>query len=176
MPDHGLLTSAMTGFGSIDATPTENLDSIDLEFQLAFRKMTKKDPTTKTKALQELVELVNKSEAEVVCNILPFWPKIYCTLAVDFELRVRECTQQAHSAIASKCGKNIAPILRQVAAIWIVTQFDTYAPAASISLMSFENAFPDKCLQVFLFCQKEIINYLVENLTVHTAATMSNPK
>lgn len=176
MPDHGLVTSAMTGFSSIDAAPIDNLDSIDPEFQLVFRKMSKKDPTTKTKALQELIELVNKSEADVVCTILPFWPKFYCALAVDFELRVRECTQQAHSAITGKCGKSIAPILRQIAAIWIVTQFDTYAPAASLSSRSFRNAFPDKYGQVFRFCQKEIANYLVENLTVHTATTMSNPK
>lgn len=140
--------------------------------------MTKKDPITKTKALQELNELIKKSDLETVCKILPFWPKIYCSLAVDFELRIRECTQQVHNSISLKCGKHIAPILRQISSVWIITQFDTYGPAASISFTSFSKAFPadDKIKQVFNFCQKEICNYLIENLTIHTASTISNAK
>lgn len=166
-----------TAFGLIDDLPIDNFGNINPEFQLLFRKLTKKDPITKTKALQELNELIKNSDTEIVCTILQYWPKFYCILAVDVELRIREFAQQVQSSIAKKCGKHIAPILRQISAVWIITQFDTYSPAASISNASFSSAFPaDKNTQVFSFCQKEICNYLLDNLTVQTPQTISNQK
>lgn len=102
---------------------------------------------------------------------------MYGNLAVDVEHRVREFSQQAQAAVVNKCGKQIAPYLKQLAPAWITSQYDSYAPAGSIASSSFKKAFPPSKLQeVFNFCQHEILDYIIKNVTVFTATTLSNPK
>lgn len=151
--------------------------NLDDTFQIVLKKMLKKDPTTKTKALQEFTELVGKTDLEIVKAVLPFWPRLYSNLSTDVEHRVREMAQQAQSAVVAKAGKNIAPYLKQLAPAWISAQYDTYAPVASLASQSFSSAFPpSKLREVFVFCENEILDYYTKNLTVHTAITLSNPK
>lgn len=165
------------GFGTVE-TISEEIDSnLDNNYQLVLKKLTKKDPVTKVKALQEFSELIGNSEVEIVKSVLPFWPRIYVNLTTDTEHRVRETAQIAQNAVVLKAGKNIAPYLRQLAPAWICSQYDTYPPAASIASNSFKNAFPPyKLKDVFVFCENEIVDYLTKSLTVHSAATLSNPK
>lgn len=89
--------------------------NIDTNFQMALKKMTKKDSVTKLKALQEFTDLCKNSGADSVKPILPFWPRLYCSLATDVEHRVREASHYAHAAIVEKVKKNIAPYLKQLA-------------------------------------------------------------
>ncbi|XP_058066938.1 E3 ubiquitin-protein ligase listerin [Anopheles bellator] len=167
------------GFVQID--PNHGMDEIDPNLddtlQIVLRKMLKKDPTTKTKALLEFTELIGSAEVEVVKAVLPFWPRIYVNLATDAEHRVRETAQQAQAAIVTRAGKNIAPFLKQFVPAWISSQYDSYAPAASSAQQSFSRAFPPaKVSEVFVFCENEILDYFTKNLTIHTAITLSNPK
>lgn len=159
-------------------THGEDIDpNLDDTFQIVLKKMLKKDPTTKTKALHEFTELIGKSELDTVKAVLPFWPRMYCNLSTDVEHRVRENAQQAQAAIVAKAGKNIAPFLKQLAPAWISAQYDTYAPVASLASQSFGSAFPpSKLREVFVFCESEILDYYTKNLTVHTAISLSNPK
>lgn len=160
-----------------DNFPEEIDANIDSTYQLVLRKMTKKDPTTKVKALQEFADMVASSEMDMVTAILPFWPRLYSNLSTDVEHRVREACQQAQAAVSIKCGKNIAPYLKQLAPLWITSQYDTYAPAASIATISFQKAFrPNKQQEVFNFCQNEILDYVIKNLTILTATALSNSK
>ncbi|XP_059612638.1 E3 ubiquitin-protein ligase listerin [Phlebotomus argentipes] len=157
---------------------SEEIDAnVDANFQLILRKMSKKDPITKSKALQEFSDIVTVSDVDLLKTILPFWPRLYVNLATDVEHRVREGAQQAHGALAGKVGKLIAPYLKQMAPVWIASQYDSYAPAASIATTSFQRAFPPhKLKEVFGFCQGEILDYVTKILTVHTATTLSNSK
>lgn len=163
--------------GACDTMPDEIDSSIDSNYQIVLRKMSKKDPITKVKALLEFAELVSTSEMETVSSILPFWPRLYLLLSTDVEHRVREASQQAQAAVSLKCGKNIAPYLRQLAPSWITSQYDTYAPAASVASSSFQKAFrPNKQQEVFNFCQNEILEYIIKNLTVFTPTTLTSAK
>lgn len=178
--EYGFLPTMLQGFSISDNTVSvfDDMDSsIDTNYQMVFRKMTKKDPITKVKALQEFIELVGKTEVVIIKTILPFWPRLYNNLATDVEHRVREAAQQAQAAIINQAGKGIAPYLKQLAPAWITSQYDTYAPAASIASASFQKAFPSHKLQdVFNFCQHEILDYIIKNLTFYTATTLSNPQ
>uniref|UniRef100_A0A182LWT0 E3 ubiquitin-protein ligase listerin n=1 Tax=Anopheles culicifacies TaxID=139723 RepID=A0A182LWT0_9DIPT len=167
------------GFVQIDANHSvDEMDpNLDDTLQIVLRKMLKKDPTTKKKALLEFTELMNSVELEVVKAVLPFWPRLFVNLSTDAEHRVREASQQAQAAIVTRAGKEIAPFLKQLAPAWISSQYDTYGPAASTALNSFNSAFPPgKVNDVFVFCENEILEYYTKNLTVHTAITLSNPK
>uniref|UniRef100_A0A6B2EBW1 E3 ubiquitin-protein ligase listerin n=1 Tax=Phlebotomus kandelakii TaxID=1109342 RepID=A0A6B2EBW1_9DIPT len=167
----------VSGFLSSEPISDEIDANVDVNYQLILRKMSKKDPITKTKALQEFSDLVMTSDVDLLKTILPFWPRLYINLATDVEHRVREGAQQAHGALAGKTGKYIAPYLKQLAPVWIASQYDSYAPAASFATASFQRAFPPhKLKEVFGFCQSEILDYVTKILTVHTATTLSNAK
>lgn len=139
---------------------------LELDYQLIFKKMSKKDTTTKTKALQEFVDIISVSNVDTILTIIPIWTKIYCSLATDIEHRIRELCQQAHSVLVEKAGKGIAPFVKQLAPIWIVSRYDTYALAANFAENSFNNIFPaEKNEKLFIFCHKEILQYFEDNIT-----------
>lgn len=69
LSDGGFL-SVLPGFQTSSEISPEEIDSnVDYNYQLVFRKMTKKDPTTKVKALQEFTELIGQSDVEAVRGI-----------------------------------------------------------------------------------------------------------
>lgn len=119
--------------------------------------------------------LIKNSEVPVVKAVIPFWPRLYGNLATDVEHRVREFSQQVQMAFVERLGKQIAPQLKVLLPIWVTSQFDLYAPAASIALNSFQKAFPEhKIKEVLIFCQSEIFDYLEKNLIFSTPTSMNN--
>ncbi|XP_050511017.1 E3 ubiquitin-protein ligase listerin [Diabrotica virgifera virgifera] len=172
------------GFSGIKDTPfgfscsTDEIDtSLDPNTQVIFKKISKKDSTTKIKGLQELAALIKESDHDTVKTLLPMWPRFYSVLVTDTDNRVREATHNVHHQIILKVKRNIAPYLKQLMAPWFTSQYDTYAPAASAASQSFTDAFPpNKIQEAIVFCQEEILNYLSDNLLVQTAQTLSNLK
>jgi hypothetical protein len=146
---------------------TEEFDSsVSPAFQIVFKKMNKKDCTTKLKALQEFSDLIATSEAEAVKTILAFWATLYNILATDTDHRVREAVHNAHHQIILKDKKMIAPHLKQLVGPWFTSQYDNYPPAASAASKAFAAAFPQNKVQdCVVFCQKEILTYIHDNLT-----------
>ncbi|XP_055844487.1 E3 ubiquitin-protein ligase listerin [Episyrphus balteatus] len=174
--DLGMIPFA-PGFTTTDKLPETFDSSVSSQFQLVLRKMSKKDPITKVKALQEFTELLTESDVDVVKGILPLWPKFYHNLANDVDHRVRESAQNVQNLIVSKCRKAVAPYLKQLTPVWLGSQFDNYPPAASVAATSFQTVFaPNKLQEVCLFCQQEILEYIVRNLTFYTASTVSSAK
>lgn len=176
----GFLPTAIqeASFTDNGSSSIEDMDpTLDTTYQMVFRKMTKKDPITKVKAIEEFNELLSKTKLNTIKSILPFWPRLYNNLSTDVEHRVREAAQQAQLTLMKQAGKNIAPYLKQITPPWITSQYDTYAPAASIAVQSFQMTFPAQKMQdVLAFCQNEILDYITKNLIVHSAATLSNPQ
>lgn len=154
-----------------------NDTDIDQSFQLVFKKMTKKDATTKFKALQEFSQMCNQSSDKLVESILPFWPKHYLSLSVDLEHRVREAAQLAHASLVKRAGRNIAIYLKRIAGVWFTSQFDTYPLTASAAMNSFNDTFPDKkLLDAIIYCQEEILSYICDNIIVKTPQAMNTSK
>lgn len=144
---------------------------------MILRKMIKKDPTTKIKALKEFSVLVVEAEVQTVNNLLPFFAKAYVQLSTDCDARVRENSQNALLSVVNKVGKNVATILKQVFPAWVCGQYDTHPTAATIAVNCFVKAFPTKNVtMVFGFCESEILEYLTKNLIVHNMQTVCNPK
>lgn len=172
--DHGFIPFA-PGFND---NATESLDqlTLDPQLQLILRKMSKKDPVTKVKALQEFTELLKSYDVERTKNLLPIWPKLYQNLAIDVDHRVREGSQEVMQKFTSKCKKAVAPFLKQLVPVWLASSFDNYAPAGSIANTSFKETFGDKVSDVCMHCRAEIIEYTGKNLTFHTASTLTMSK
>ncbi|XP_077267216.1 E3 ubiquitin-protein ligase listerin [Temnothorax americanus] len=153
------------------------MNSVDSNFQAVLKKISKKDATTKYKALQEFATLCQDAELAAVEGMLPFWPRFYCALSIDIEHRVREAAQLAHAAVVKRVGKGIAMYLKQLAGAWFISQYDTYPPAASAATNSFNGTFPPwKIVSAIVHCQCEILLYISDNIVVHTAQTLSTQK
>lgn len=89
-------------------------------------------------ALQEFVDLCQTSDLSTVKAVLPFWPKLYSTVATDIDYRVREAAQQAHRAIVMTVKRDIAPYLKQLMGVWFVSPFDSHPSAANLARTSFQ--------------------------------------
>lgn len=153
------------------------MNSVDSNFQVLLKKMNKKDATTKYKALQEFATLCQEAELSTIEIMLSFWPRLYCALSIDIDHRVGEAAQLAHAMVAKRTGKGIAPYLKQLIGPWFISQYDTYPPAASAAINSFNNTFPSgKIIDAIVHYQYEILAYIDNNITVHTAQTLSMQK
>lgn len=171
------------GFGlSYDKNAPATFTPFDVDgsagsFQIVLKKMSKKDATTKLKALQEFSELCMESEPDAVKATLPYWSRIYCQLCGDADHRVREAAHLSHKSVIAKVKKYLAPYLKEIIGPWFTSQFDTHAPSASAAVAAFQEAFsPQKFAEAIAFCQDEILAYYFENLTVHTPESLNNAK
>ena len=152
-------------------------DGVPGDFRLALRKMHKKDVTTKVKAVQEFVELLEAAEASVVLCVLPYWPSVYGKLALDHDRRVRELAHQALEALVRPVGKALASHLKAMVGPWYLGQSDPHPAAATAATSAWRAAFPPaKQEGAVAFCQKEILDLITENITVATAQSLSDPK
>ncbi|KAK1131911.1 hypothetical protein K0M31_016058 [Melipona bicolor] len=168
----GEYVPVLPGLTFCDTNEVE-MNNIDSNVQIILKKMNKKDSTTKYKALQEFAILCRDSEISIMEGILPFWPRLYCALAIDIEHRVREAAQLAHATVVKRVGKGIAMYLKQLAGVWFISQYDTYPPAASIATNSFNDTFPQKkIIDAIVYCQHEILNYICDNITAHSALSL----
>ncbi|KAM4904746.1 E3 ubiquitin-protein ligase listerin [Sylvia borin] len=156
----------------------EEIDSlVDADFRMVLRKLSKRDITTKLKAMQEFGTMCKEREAEVVKGVLPYWPRIYCKISLDHDRRVREATQQSFEQLILKVKKHLAPYLKSIMGYWLIAQCDTYSPAASAAKVAFEKAFPSsKQPEALVFCKDEILNVLQDHLLKETADTLSDPQ
>uniref|UniRef100_A0A1B6LZH6 E3 ubiquitin-protein ligase listerin n=1 Tax=Graphocephala atropunctata TaxID=36148 RepID=A0A1B6LZH6_9HEMI len=155
---------------------SDELDfNINEDFRLVWKKMNKKDTTTKLKALEEFKKLCQDSDVEALKPVLPYWPRLFCVLSTDEQHRVREAVHAAHKALVGKAGRNIAPYLKQLVGPWFTGQHDTYPPAASAAESAFQEAFPpNKLIEAIVFCQEDILNYIGNNLLNQTPQTLTN--
>ncbi|XP_051006332.1 E3 ubiquitin-protein ligase listerin [Acomys russatus] len=156
----------------------EDIDSlVDADFRMVLRKLSKKDVTTKLKAMQEFGTMCTERDTEAVKGVLPYWPRIFCKISLDHDRRVREATQQAFEKLILKVKKHLAPYLKSVMGYWLMAQCDTYPPAALAAKDAFEAAFPpSKQPEAIAFCKEEITSVLQDHLLKETPDTLSDPQ
>ncbi|XP_029956883.1 E3 ubiquitin-protein ligase listerin isoform X1 [Salarias fasciatus] len=156
----------------------EDIDNlVDADFRLVLRKLSKRDVVTRLKAVQDFGSMCQERDAEEVKGVLPYWPRIYCKISVDHDRRIREATQQAFEQLVLKVRRSLAPFLKSLMGHWILSQCDTYTPAASAACQAFQAAFsPAKQPEALSFCKEEILNVLQDILLKETADTLSDPQ
>ncbi|XP_056322426.1 E3 ubiquitin-protein ligase listerin isoform X1 [Danio aesculapii] len=175
----GFGVSTSNDLGYVPAVQgAEEIDNlVDADFRMVLRKLSKRDSVTKLKAVQEFGAMCQERQPDVVKGVLPYWPRIYCRISMDHDRRVREATQQAFEQLVLKVKRNLAPYLKSIMGHWLISQCDTYSPAASAASAAFQAAFPlNKQTEAISFCKEEVLNVLQDNLLKETADTLSDPK
>ncbi|XP_053561967.1 E3 ubiquitin-protein ligase listerin [Bombina bombina] len=171
--------SSQSDLGYVPAVQgAEEVDSlVDADFRMVLRKLSKRDVTTKLKAMQEFAAMCKERDVETVRGVLPYWPRNYCKISLDHDRRVREATQQAFEQLILKVKKYLAPYLKSLMGFWLIAQCDTHSPAASAARVAFEAAFPaHKQPGALEFCKEEILTVLLDHLLKETPDTLSDPQ
>ncbi|CAN8018047.1 unnamed protein product [Ixodes persulcatus] len=181
--------SGFVGFGALSGDcpayipPTgqhvvDDVDAtVDSDFRIVMRKLTKRDQTTRLKALQELLDLVKEKDTELVKGALPFWPRLYNKLALDNDRRVREATHRVHEQICLRVKKGLAPFTKTLVGAWVTSLNDPFAPSASAARAAFEAAFPsEKQGQVFSFFSQELFSYMSDVILQQSPESVPDSK
>ena len=127
-------------------------------------------------ALQEFKELSEEYSEEEMVTLLPYWTSVYTKLALDCDGRVREQSQGCLLSVVRKVGRKLAPHLPHLAGLWYLAQYDPHLPAASAASQAWAAAFPPaKQAGALNFCKGQIVSLIIENLTLATPHTLSDP-
>lgn len=145
---------------------------VDGEVLQNLKRLGRKDPTTKLKALSALSTLFAQKPGEELVQIVPQWAFEYKRLLLDYNREVRRATHEAMSSLVTAIKKGIAPHLKSLMGPWWFSQFDPAPEVAQAARRSFEAAFPqsERRLDALMLCVKETFLYLSDNLKLTTQA------
>ncbi|KAL2317406.1 hypothetical protein Fmac_031282 [Flemingia macrophylla] len=168
--------AAAVGFGGFVGSsrldlPTSSEDSlpfvdVDSEVAVHLKRLGRKDPTTKLKALAALSMLLQQKSAKEIVLIVPQWAFEYRRLLLDYNREVRRATHDTMTALVTSVGRDLAPHLKTLMGPWWFSQFDPVSEVSLAAKRSLQAAFPaqEKRLDALILCTTEIFMYLEENL------------
>ncbi|XP_057789666.1 E3 ubiquitin-protein ligase listerin [Salvia miltiorrhiza] len=146
-----------------DATPVSDIDG---DLALHLKRLSRKDPTTKLKALTSLSQLMEEKSTKELIIIIPQWAFEYKKLLLDYNREVRRATHDTMTNLVTVVGRDLAPHLKPLIGPWWFSQFDSIYEVSQAAKRSFQTAFPsqEKRVDALMFYSTEIFTYIEENL------------
>ncbi|KAM0284685.1 hypothetical protein ACHAQH_001839 [Verticillium albo-atrum] len=184
--------SGATGFGGFPSAPSgsglsyltepPDFSSIsDANVGVAFKNLLKKDATTKTKALEELVSYVrarpHEQDGGVEEAILEAWVQVYPRISIDNARRARELSHTLQFELMKSGRKRMEKRVPRVVGTWLAGTTDkdrAVSNAANQGLSSFLTNI-DKVLAFWKKCQPQILAYATEAIR-ETRDTLSDER
>ncbi|PIA58085.1 hypothetical protein AQUCO_00500192v1 [Aquilegia coerulea] len=159
---------------AVAATPFVDVDG---EVAQHLKRLGRKDPITKIKALASLSELFKQKNKEDIVQIIPQWAFEYKRLVQDYNREVRRATHDTMTNLVITVGRGLAPYLKSLMGPWWLSQLDPVSEVSQAARRSLQEAFPvqEKRLDALILCTNEIFTYLEENLKL-TPETISSDK
>ncbi|GLT26789.1 hypothetical protein SLA2020_018310 [Shorea laevis] len=153
-------------FDSSQSPETSSFLDVDGEVAQHLKRLARKDPTTKLKALTSLSELFKQKSAKELTSIIPQWTFEYKKLLLDYNREVRRATQETMTNLVTAVGRDLAPHLKSLMGPWWFSQFDPNPEVSQAAKRSLQAAFPaqERRLDALILCTAEIFIYLEENL------------
>ncbi|KAK4937210.1 hypothetical protein LTR10_022115 [Elasticomyces elasticus] len=147
---------------------------------VALRNLSKKDSTTKTKALEDVEDYVRsaKSAEDIDSGLLDAWVALYPRTSIDNARRVRQLAHPLQGSLTVISGKRIAPYLPKVVGSWLSGTYDSdraVARAAQESLaLSFNTE--EKRGALWDIYKTALIDYAEDAIFVQTSKTLSDER
>ncbi|KAE8722748.1 E3 ubiquitin-protein ligase listerin [Hibiscus syriacus] len=168
--------AAAVGFGGyvgssrLDSTlsteDSNHLLDIDSEVAQHLKRLARKDPTTKLKALASLSALLKQKSGKEIVPIIPQWAFEYKKLLLDYNREVRRATHETMTNLVTAVGRDLAPHLKSLMGPWWFSQFDPSSEVSQAAKRSLQAAFPvqEKRLEALMLYTNDVFLYLEENL------------
>ncbi|SMR54765.1 unnamed protein product [Zymoseptoria tritici ST99CH_3D1] len=177
-------TFGNSGFGSTQSStlsyiqePLDYSGISDANVVVALKNLTKKDSTTKTKALEDLqAGLV--TDNDISDALLETWVRLFPRLSIDNARRVRQLAHSLNGQLCAKCGKRVAKHLPKIAGAWLSGLFDNDRAAAKAAQDALSTVFPnqEKIQGLRKAFQEAILEYCRDALLNETAQTLSDER
>ncbi|KAK6005183.1 hypothetical protein QM012_007962 [Aureobasidium pullulans] len=173
-----------TGFG-VSSSPLSwigeapDLSNIsDPNVGVAFKNLTKKDSTTKAKALEELQQYVSAPDQQIEEAVLEAWVKLYPRLSIDSARRVRQLAHNVLGQIAVKSGKRMVKHMSRIAGPWLAGAQDSDRAAAKAAQDALKHVFntPEKLQSLGKAFQQPILEHCRDALLNETVQTLSDER
>ncbi|KAK3706180.1 hypothetical protein LTR37_012881 [Vermiconidia calcicola] len=150
----------------------------DPNVTVAFKNLSKKDATTKFKALEDLQAYVDPADAEITDAFLEAWAKIFPRLSIDSARRVRQLSHTLNGQICAKCGKRTVKHMPRIAGPWLAGTFDNDRAAAKAAADALNLVFssPEKIYGVRRTFQRSIIEFCQGAALHETVNTLSDER
>ncbi|KAA8549476.1 hypothetical protein F0562_001160 [Nyssa sinensis] len=160
---------------SFKSEDTVQFLDIDGEVAQHLKRLARKDPTTKLKALSSLSMLLKQKSGKEVLPIIPQWAFEYKRLLLDYNREVRRATHDTMTNLVTAVGRDLAPHLKSLMGPWWFSQFDPVSEVSQAAKRSLQAAFPaqEKRLDALILSTTEIFMHLEENLKL-TPESMSD--
>ncbi|KAH8592873.1 hypothetical protein B0O99DRAFT_547891 [Bisporella sp. PMI_857] len=170
--------TGFTGFGvsaassslSYLSNPSDFSSISDGNVVVSFKNLSKKDGTTKSKALDDLRTYVQAHPYEIDGGveeaILEAWVAFYPRISVDNSRRVRELSHNLQYELLKSARKRMEKHIPKVVGSWLAGTYDrdkAVSRAASDGVASFLDN-QKKVLILWTRCQVQILDYALEAL------------
>ncbi|KAM0719105.1 hypothetical protein Q7P37_005010 [Cladosporium fusiforme] len=150
----------------------------DANTVVAFKNLTKRDATTKGKALEDLMQSAASPDASIEEGLLEAWVKLFPRLSIDSARRVRQLSHNLNGQICSKAGKRTAKYMPKIVGPWLAGIFDNDKAAAKAAQDSLSLVFntPEKIQGVRRTFHQSIIEYCREAALHETVKSLTDER
>ena len=133
----------------------------DLDGELAqhLLRLTKRDATTRLKALQALKACLPEKSADDVAAMLPPWAYCFSRLVMDPSRGVRAEACAVMGVVAVGVGRGLAPFLKAIYPPWFLAKYDDARDVAAAAAASMDAAFPvdqSRDRDALFFCAAQV--------------------
>ncbi|KAF2730124.1 RING zinc finger protein-like protein [Polyplosphaeria fusca] len=143
-----------------------------------FRNLSKKDGTTKVKALEDLQIYIASLKEPVEEAVLEAWVKMFPRVAIDNARSVRQNAFTLQGAMASSGGKRVAKYMPASVGAWLCGLYDgerMVVEAAQASLWNIFNT-TEKIQSIRKFYQQPILEYCRDAIGKESSTTLSDER
>ncbi|KAI8938604.1 hypothetical protein NX059_004477 [Plenodomus lindquistii] len=143
-----------------------------------FRNLSKKDSTTKAKALEDMHTHVTSLQEPIEEGVLEAWFKIYPRTSIDNAKAVRQNAHLVHGQIALSAGKRMAKHMPKSVAAWLSGLYDSDRSVVEATQTSIRQVFntPDKIQNIRKAYQQPILEYCKDAIDKESTTTLSDER
>ncbi|KAJ4399573.1 hypothetical protein N0V91_009317, partial [Didymella pomorum] len=156
-----------------------NLSAIsDPNVVVYFRNLSKKDSTTKAKALEDLQSHVAGLQEPVEEGVLEAWITVYPRTSIDNAKGVRQLSHTVHGLMAVSAGKRIARHMPKSVAAWLCGLYDGDRAVVEATQNALRQVFatPEKMQNIRKAYQQPILEYCRDAVDKESATTLSDER
>ncbi|PSN61357.1 hypothetical protein BS50DRAFT_504653 [Corynespora cassiicola Philippines] len=160
------------------AEPPDLSSISDANVGVCFKNLSKKDSTTKAKALEDLHAYVSSLQEPVEEGVLEAWIKIYPRTSIDNAKSVRQSAHALHGLVAAAAGKRIARHMPKAVGAWLCGLYDGDRSVVEATQNSLRLVFttPDKIQSIRRVYQLPILEYCRDAIDKESALTLSDER
>ncbi|KAF2717089.1 hypothetical protein K431DRAFT_316027 [Polychaeton citri CBS 116435] len=170
------LGSSSTSLLSYIQEPPNFSDVSDANVVVCFKNLSKKDSTTKAKALEDLQTHVSGNEVEEA--VLEIWVKLFPRLSIDSARRVRQLTHIVNGQICSRAGKRTAKHMARIVGPWLAGTYDSDRATAKAAQEALQLVFPtpEKLRSLRKAFHAQLLEFSKDSVLQETVQSLSDER